>query len=148
PIVGYFGALAPWLWYPTINQLVKARPDLSFVLIGPDYLGGSASLDESADNVYAIGPVDYSILPYYAQHFDVALIPFKPGEIARTTSPLKLFEYFALGVPTVVTRGMTECEQFDVVRTASGVQEFSDAIDAALRDTCDPGFRSRLARLA
>lgn len=147
PIVGYFGALAPWLWYPTINQLAKARPDLSFVLIGPDYLGGSASI-EPADNLYAIGPVDYSILPYYAQHFDVALIPFKPGEIARTTSPLKLFEYFALGAPTVVTRGMAECEQFDVVRTASGVQEYSDAIDAALLDACDPGFRSRLARLA
>src|SRR5690606_38589926 len=26
-IVGYFGALAPWLWYDEINKLIAARPD-------------------------------------------------------------------------------------------------------------------------
>src|SRR5690606_22261533 len=39
-IVGYFGALAPWIWYEEVNKLIDARPDLGFVFIGPDYYGG------------------------------------------------------------------------------------------------------------
>ena len=142
PIVGYFGALAPWLWYPVMNELARVRPDLSFVYIGPDYLNGSAKL-ESLPNVYQLGAIDYALLPYHAQHFDVALIPFKPGDIAKTTSPLKLFEYFALGKPVVVTDGMLECQQFDEVLAASSVAEYSARIDAALQLARDPAYVRR-----
>lgn len=147
PIVGYFGALAPWLWYPILNQLARRRPDLSFVYIGPDYLSGSEQL-ELGSNVYALGAIDYSALPYYAQHFDVATIPFKPGDIAKTTSPLKLFEYFALGVPVVVTRGMRECERYDLVLTASSVEEFSSAVDTGIVMSSGASFRESSSRLA
>lgn len=142
PIVGYFGALAPWLWYPELNKLAKSRPDLSFVYLGPDYLNGSASL-KTLPNVYKLGAIDYALLPYHAQHFDVAIIPFKPGEIAKTTSPLKLFEYFALDKPVVVTRGMHECEQFDDVMVAGSAEEYSAMIDAALALRNDPAFLRR-----
>jgi len=36
-IVGYFGAMAPWLDYDLINALIAARKDLGFIFIGPDY---------------------------------------------------------------------------------------------------------------
>lgn len=147
PVVGYFGALAPWLWYEVVNELTRRRPDLSFVFIGPDYLEASAQL-EPRDNVLATGAVDYSLLPYFAQHFDVALIPFKPGDIARTTSPLKLFEYFALGTPVVVTKGMDECTSYDIVGAAGSAEEFSAQIDLALARAGDAGFRDASAALA
>lgn len=147
PIVGYFGALAPWLWYPVMNELAARRPDLSFVYIGPDYLSGSKSL-ESLPNVYKLGAIDYALLPYHAQHFDVAMIPFKPGDIARTTSPLKLFEYFALGKPVIVTRGMEECEQFEDVLLAGSADEYSAKIDEALAMASEPGFVARCRRHA
>lgn len=147
PIVGYFGALAPWLWYPMLNELAQARPDLSFVYLGPDYLGGASQLD-SLENVYALGAIDYALLPYHAQHFDVAMIPFKPGDIARTTSPLKLFEYFALGKPVVVTDGMLECQQFEEVLVAGSVEDYSRKIDEALDLTHDGEFVGRCRRQA
>lgn len=142
PIVGYFGALAPWLWYPVLNELAATRPDLSFVYIGPDYLGGSKKL-ESSPNVYKLGAIDYALLPYHAQHFDVALIPFKPGDIAKTTSPLKLFEYFALGKPVVVTDGMLECQQFEEVLVADSAAAYSRCIDEGLGKAGDPAFVAR-----
>lgn len=142
PIVGYFGALAPWLWYPELNRLAKMRPDLSFVYLGPDYLNGSASL-ETPSNVYKLGAIDYALLPYHAQHFDVAIIPFKPGDIAKTTSPLKLFEYFALDKPVVVTRGMLECEQFEDVMVAGSAEEYSAMIDVGLANGRAPEFLRR-----
>lgn len=147
PVVGYFGAMAPWLWYPLLNELAASRPDLSFVFIGPDYLGGSKLL-EAQENVYAIGAVDYALLPYHAQHFDVATIPFKPGDIAKTTSPLKLFEYLALGKPVVVTDGMLECQRFEEVLTARSVEEYSSAIDLALKRANDQRFVARCLQLA
>lgn len=147
PVVGYFGAMAPWLWYEAINALAKARPDLEFVYIGPDYLGGSDKLAR-LPNLHALGAVDYMQLPYHAQHFDACIIPFKPGDIARTTSPLKLFEYFALGKPVVVTAEMTECVQFPEVLPADSADAFSAQIDRALALARDPGFVARVRALA
>jgi len=147
PIVGYFGAIAPWLWYEEIEELVRARPDLGFVFIGPDYHGGVKRLPK-ADNVIYIGPVDYKVLPGHARLFDVCLIPFRPGEIARTTSPLKLFEYFALEKPVVVTSEMVECVAYPEVFRGATATGLSEALDAALASGQSPASRERLRILA
>ena len=146
-IVGYFGALAPWLWYEAISELVMTRPDLGFVFIGPDYYGGSEKLPV-ANNVLYLGTVNYKILPAYARQFDVCFIPFAPSEIARTTSPLKLFEYFALEKPVVVTSEMTECIAFPEVFRGDSASSLSQAIDKAIAIKSNPDFMSRLAVLA
>ena len=146
-IVGYFGALAPWLWYEAIEQLAHSRPDLGFVFIGPDYYGGAEKLPKTS-NVLQLGVVDYKILPAYAKQFDVCFIPFTPGEIAQTTSPLKLFEYFALEKPVVVTSDMTECIAFPEVFSGDSVGSLSRAIDSAILVKADASFKARLAQLA
>jgi Glycosyltransferase len=146
-IVGYFGALAPWLWYDEVNRLTAERPDLGFVFIGPDYHGGRDHL-QIRPNVLCTGPVDYQLLPAYGRQFDVCLIPFEPGEIAHTTSPLKLFEYFALEKPVVATSAMTECVRFPEVYAGSDAEDLSRQIDRALQVKDEPSFRARLAELA
>lgn len=146
-IVGYFGAIAPWLWYSMLDELAKLRPDVGFVFIGPDYQGGTAHLPQS-ENVLNLGLVKYQVLPAHARLFDVCMIPFAPGEIARTTSPLKLFEYFALEKPVVVTSFMDECIAYPEVFSGNSAQSISAAIDAALQVKDDPQFKRRLAALA
>lgn len=146
-VVGYFGAIAPWLWYEELSKLTASRPDLAFVFIGPDYYGGVGKLP-SAPNFFYLGVVDYKILPAHARQFDICFIPFAPGEIARTTSPLKLFEYFALEKPVVVTSDMLECISFPEVLHGDSAESLSTAIDVALRKKDDPVFRARLATLA
>lgn len=146
-IVGYFGAIAPWLWYESICELVKSRPDLGFVFIGPDYYGGASNLPVT-DNCLYLGIVEYSKLPAYARQFDVCFIPFTPGEIARATSPLKLFEYFALEKPVVVTSEMLECVAFKEVFYGSCVRTLSKAINDAIAVKGHTEFKMRLAKLA
>lgn len=146
-IVGYFGALAPWLWYEVISEIVAARTDVGFVFLGPDYFGGSQRLP-AAGNLLYLGPVDYAILPAYAAQFDICFIPFTPGEIAQTTSPLKLFEYFALEKPVVVTSDMLECVAFPEVFHGDSAAALSGAIDRALEVKDNPAFKQRLAELA
>ncbi len=146
-IVGYFGAIAPWLWYEAIEQLARKRRELGFVFIGPDYYGGSRNLPKT-DNLLNLGTVDYKVLPAYARQFDICFIPFKPGNIAKTTSPLKLFEYFALEKPVVVTKDMDECTAYTEVFRGSTLDELSDAIDTALLVKDQESFKARLRELA
>lgn len=146
-IVGYFGALAPWLWYDVLNELAQRLPDHGFVYLGPDYYGGSEKLPQQ-ENVLWLGAIDYAVLPAYARRFDIAIIPFEPGEIARTTSPLKLFEYFALEVPVVVTGAMDECTCYPEVFSADSAQEYMTQIERAFAVKDDPAYRARMRQLA
>jgi len=146
-IVGYFGALAPWIWHDEINRLIDKRPDLGFIFIGPDYYGGLNRISK-AENVLCTGPIHYENLPAHAEKFDVCFIPFEPGDIARTTSPLKLFEYFALEKPVVVTSAMIECVRFPEVSAGADAEDLSIEIDRAFAVKDDPAFKTRLAVLA
>ena len=146
-VVGYFGALAPWLWYEELADLITRRTDIGFVFIGPDYYGGADKLIRD-DNVLYLGVVDYKILPAYAKEFDICFIPFKPGEIAQTTSPLKLFEYFALEKPVVTTSFMLECVNYPEVFHGDSAQSLSQAINDAIAVKDNPSFVKRLAELA
>ena len=146
-VVGYFGALAPWLWYDELTKLVLARSDIGFIFIGPDYYGGVSRLP-TTENILYVGPVDYHHLPAYGSHFDVCLIPFMPGEVAKTTSPLKLFEYFAMEKPVVATSFMEECVAFPEVFHGDSAQSLSSAIDQALEAGQDPNYKASLRRLA
>lgn len=146
-IVGYFGAIAPWLWYDMLGELFQLRQDLGFVFIGPDFNYGLEHLPVR-ENVLHLGTVDYKILPAYARHFDVCFIPFAPGEIAHSTSPLKLFEYFALEKPVVVTSVMDECIGFEEVFSGDIAQSISDALDKAIAVKDNAKYKARLAHLA
>ena len=145
--IGYFGALAPWLDYELLSQVAMAHSEWDFIFIGPDYLGGSDGIPKR-DNCKWIGPVAYNDLPAYAARFDVAILPFQSGDIAKSTSPLKLFEYFALGKPVVVTQDMAECTAFPEVFRGAGSAGFAAGISDALRAKDDPKFQERMRRLA
>ena len=89
-----------------------------------------AHLDEYS-NIYFLGPKNYDILPNYASHFDVCTIPFLINDITQATSPLKLFEYMALGKP-IVTTAMKECQKYESVMIANNKENFVNLIDKAL----------------
>lgn len=146
-VAGYYGALAAWFDYPLLKAVAKRLPDWAFVLIGPDYDESirSAGLDH-CPNVKWLGPRHYSTLPGYLRRFDVATIPFVINDITLATSPLKLFEYFAGGVP-VVTTPMPECMAFPEVRIADTAEGFAAALTAARADGESAAVRERLREL-
>lgn len=146
-VVGYFGAIAPWLWFDVMAQIADRLQDVGFVYIGPDY-GGCDSKLPRGNNVLYLGAVDYGVLPAYAMQFDVCFIPFAPGEIARTTSPLKLYEYFSLGKPVVVTEEMKECTAFNEVFFGRDLLTLIKAINNAFLACQQPIYRESVLRLA
>ena len=53
------------------------------------------------------------------------------NDITKATSPLKLFEYMALGKP-IVTTAMTECKKYKSVFISDNYDEFVSLIDVAI----------------
>jgi glycosyltransferase involved in cell wall biosynthesis len=143
PIVGYYGMMAPWLDYTLLNKLAQQMKDFEFIFIGPDYMKGIRAL-KGAQNVHCLGPKPYLDLPGYAAHFDCAIIPFERGEIAKSTSPVKLFEYMAMGLPTVCTADLRECEGFDHVLMSADDAQFAENIEKAIQLRKNPEVVARL----
>jgi glycosyltransferase involved in cell wall biosynthesis len=130
PIAGYFGALAHWLDYDLVMAGASALPCWNFVLIGIDYDGSCRALNGGPKNIHVLPPIPYRDLPENAIWFDAALIPFKINEITMATSPLKLFEYMALGLPTISTP-IQESLRYKPVIIARDAQAFVDGISTA-----------------
>jgi hypothetical protein len=146
-VCGYFGAVASWLDYDILNAVAALRPDVGFVYIGPNHQNSVQYL-KLLPNVNYMGIMNYKLLPYYAYKFDVCFIPFSKGEIAKTTSPLKLYEYFSLQKPVIASIHMTECVNYKEVLTYSTADEFSTAIDTAAKLINDTSYKSSLLRIA
>jgi glycosyltransferase involved in cell wall biosynthesis len=98
--------------------------------------------------MHFIGPVNYEYLPAYAAHFDVGLIPFKINKLTVAVNPLKLMEYFAVGLPVVSTPLPEVLKYQSLVNIGSDKSSFALAIKQALaqRDQASRESRQRVAR--
>ena len=95
---------------------------------------------ERLDNIKYLGVKKYQDLPNYGIWFDVAIIPFKEGDIAKSTSPLKLFEYMAMNKPVVATRDLIECQKYEGVLMAEDKNDFILKVEQALDLKDDPNY--------
>ncbi len=130
-VIGYFGAIEEWFDVEIINKLAERNKDWLFVIIG--HVSPDICFRE-LDNIRLIGKVSYSKLVDYASLFDVALIPFKVNELTDCVSPVKYFEYKALGLP-VVTTPIYEMKKYQGdlgVYLARDYLEFESSIKEAL----------------
>lgn len=134
PIIGFVGSMQYWLDYDLLRYVAQARPEWSFVFIGP--IGHLASIEkiESLPNIFLLGARPYQSLPNYIKAFQVCINPFKVDALANGCDPLKSYEYLAAGKP-IVSVDMPAVHGFnDLVRIGSGPEEFLREIEAALTE--------------
>jgi glycosyltransferase involved in cell wall biosynthesis len=137
PVIGFLGSVQYWIDFDLLRFLALARPNWSFVLIGPK--GRLARVDriEKLANVHLLGRKRYEELPAFVKGFDVCLNPYVRGEHARNCSPLKLYEYLASGRP-VVSVDMPEATKFQgVIGIGRTDEEILLRLEEALRLTDD-----------
>ncbi|MGE3932173.1 MAG: glycosyltransferase [Rhodospirillaceae bacterium] len=143
PRLGYFGWLNAKIDFALIADVAARRPDWHWVLVGP-----SADAAIAADapsragwarlsaqpNVHAIGPRPYRQMPAYQAHMDVNTLCYRtdPGGWWEDLSPLKLYEYFAVGRP-VIACALEALEPLQsVLSVAAGTDGWIAAIEDAL----------------
>jgi glycosyltransferase involved in cell wall biosynthesis len=146
PVVGYYGAISPWLDYILLDSIVRSLPDMEFVFIGPDYAGASVHLP-GEKNFHWLGPKPYAELKYYLSCFNVGIIPFRVDQVTHSVSPLKLFEYMAGGKP-VVASDLQELRKYAEVLRAKDHADWIERIREAIRLGQDPEIVSGLHQVA
>jgi len=149
PRIGYTGVVKPQLDWNLLEALIRARPDWSFIFVGPVHrepttLEVVARLGRRA-NVHFLGFRTPQALAAYPQHFDVCVMPYRINRYTDQIYPLKLHEYLASGRPTIGTPITTLAAFADVVTLARGPHEWLEAIAKNLTPAATTDER-RLAR--
>lgn len=122
----YIGALwGDWFDWELLTRLAEKHPEAAIIVIG-DYKGQSL---ETPSNLHFLGLKKQLDLPVYLAHADVAIIPWKVNEITQATSPLKIYEYLAMGKP-VVAPEIDPLQGIPGVFLAKDKQEFLDLVKA------------------
>jgi len=138
PRIGYVGVIRRFLDLPLMLTLAQRHPAWSFVFVGPARaLGSDGPVYEALralPNVHLLGQRPPAALPAYTRYCDVGIMPYDVDDYTKYIYPLKLHEYLAAGLPTVGTDIRTLREFRDVVCIATGVDEWSAALQSALED--------------
>lgn len=149
PIVGYHGAVAPWLDFELLAETIAALPDHDFVFVGP--VDGRAAEAVAAlgrlPNVHLLGERSPDDMPAYVQAFDVSIVPFVVDDMTAGVSPLKMYESLATGTPVVATE-LPSCLDEPAVLTAAGPAGFSAGIVAAADSAGDREWAAQADRSA
>ncbi|KAA3513122.1 UDP-galactopyranose mutase [Agrobacterium rosae] len=134
PKVGYYGVIDERLDLALIEAVAKARPQLSFVIIGPVAKIALEDLPRAA-NIHYLGQKNYSELPAYLSGWDAALMPFALNSSTQFISPTKTPEYLAAGRPvvsTAITDVIRHYGDVEGVFVAADAEGFATACDDAL----------------
>lgn len=133
-VIGYIGGLDPrWADRELILYTIESFPNYDFSI--------RASVDRiyrrkltSYPNVKLISFTNHIQLAILATTFDVGLIPFKQNKITRVVNPLKLYEYFAAGIPVVAMR-TDELEYYrDMIYLSDTREEFIRNVNRSLAE--------------
>jgi glycosyltransferase involved in cell wall biosynthesis len=97
----YVGALDSWFDWRKVQALSRAFPEAEILLAGPIRM--DISWAEDLPNVRLTGPVSPQEVPQMLAGSDVGIIPFVDSPLTRAIHPVKLYEYFAAGLPVVAS---------------------------------------------
>lgn len=127
-VVGYFGHLtAAWFDWDLVLSHARANPDLRYELIG----FGAPERIALPENVVLRDAMPQAELVIQARRWSAAIIPFRFGRLAAGVDPIKIYEYLALGLPTVSVH-MMQLERLPYVELYRDAAEYSTAIARAL----------------
>jgi glycosyltransferase involved in cell wall biosynthesis len=138
PVIGFIGWIQYWVDFDLIAFAARARPEWSFVLIGPTEPLARVDRVRQLSNVHFLGRKPYAQVPAYVAGFDVCMNPYILDGVAESTNPLKVYEYLASGKP-VVSVDMPAAREFgDCILLARDGEEFVRALEQALAGAGDP----------
>ncbi len=142
-IVGYYGAIESWFDVDSVLYLAN-HSSYEIVLIGNPNTDISNKLVH--ERIHLLGRKDYKDLISYAKYFDVAIIPFIVNDLTNAVSPVKFFEFAALGIPTVSSE-ISEMLQYkcSLVQTYKSYKEMVEKIDLLCYYNTEKGILKEIA---
>ena len=135
-VIGYCGAIEEWLDVELLEMILKAYPEAELRLIGRVNNKSVKKLSQKYENLTLRGEIPYAKVPQEVTEFDAALIPFLLTDLIKATSPVKYFEYLALG-KAVVSVDLPELNDYgsDLVYLGKNRADFVAKIKMALAES-------------
>jgi SAM-dependent methyltransferase/glycosyltransferase involved in cell wall biosynthesis len=139
----YVGALwGEWFDWVLLRKLGEAYPAASIVLVGDR----PTKRPNLPPNVHLLGLKPQAELPPYLAHCDVAIIPWKATRITHATSPLKVYEYLAMGKPVVAPK-LRSLEGIPCLWLSEDHSDFIRNVERTRQDRVDgPALREFVCR--
>jgi len=135
PIVLYMGALwGNWIDYDLLEEAISKYQKYNFVFIG-DAVCNLKSKWSKYSNCFVLGLKPVLSLPAYLKYTDLCLIPFKfndTTDIVKYVSPLKLFEYLAMG-KKVLSTYYEEISDIPYLHLVKSKEEFISSISKVIK---------------
>ena len=134
PRLGFYGVIDERFDTELLDEVATARPDWSFVMVGPIVKISEDDLPKRP-NIHYLGGKSYDELPAYLSGWDVALMPFAMNESTQFISPTKTPEYLAGGKPVVSTPikdVVRHYGQLEAVKIADNAADFVAQCERAL----------------
>lgn len=143
PILGYVGNLRDRVDFALVRKVANALPQATIVLIGSAHDRPDALELAALPNIRLLGVKPYEEAIAYIRSFNVAIMPHIRNDLSDNMNPLKLYVYFALGVPIVTT----DVANIDDIARVASVAPDHDAFIAAVRDVLAGKVRKPTARV-
>ena len=132
-IVGYFGHLTDsWFDWESLIEIAVGMPEYHFEIIGHSE---PQNLD-LPENLQILGPKSHPEINEIARRWKAAIIPFKTGPLSDAVDPIKIYEYLALGLPTV-SFSMPQIDDYPLTKTVKNVEEFKKELQWAVNVSYD-----------
>jgi glycosyltransferase involved in cell wall biosynthesis len=148
PVVGFVGALDLRLDYRLMVETARAVAPRTLLIVGPRSAGVDIGGLADVPNVVMAGPISHERVPDYVRRFDVSLLPYDTANVlVESVSPVKLYEYLAVGTPIVSTDIPAVRDLGGLVGVGGSHSDFVEEVRRALDDH-DPDVRAARRRRA
>jgi len=137
PRLGYLGPIYSRVNIPLLRRVLTEHPHWHFICFGD-------TSELELPNVHGIPWSRPEDLPRHLKSFDVGIMPYDCFEEKNLHCvPLKLFDYFLMGLPVVSTPVLSLSEYSDLVYLADTAEGFAAAIESAMTEPTDSPERTR-----
>ncbi len=156
-VIGFVGSLKPWHDIKTLldafRSLKENRRDVHLLIVGDgplrEWIEGFICGAQMSDCVTITGWTDHIELPGFLKTMDIAVAPYPELEDFYF-SPLKLYEYMAVGTPVIASRiGQISTvivdEQNGLLFSPGNAEELKTSLEKLLDN---PALREKLGRSA
>jgi len=135
-IIGYFGHLTDrWFDWEFLRKVADAKPEWQFQLIGHP----EPTEEQLRPNIIYKGFLGHDEICHIARSWCCGIIPFKMSKLADGIDPIKIYEYLALGLPTV-SLVMPQIRDYPYVTLADSVGKFIEGIEKSSVIETDPEY--------
>lgn len=142
PRLGYVGRPVNRLRPELVDRVLSAHPDWHLITCGP-------VTGVRHDNLHDIGWISARELATVCRKIDVGFMPYDCSrDFNLHCVPLKLFDYFAAGLPVVSTPIISLWEHRDLVYLGDTPGELAEGIRKALAEPPDDPRREERRRIA